>query len=196
MENNQNETLNNVKNTVLDNMKWYAIYCVSNQEKITKTNIERELRRRNLDSWVSEIEVPVEKVSIKSRGKNVLREKILLPCYIFINADITNGEVLSVIKQTRGVIGFINPSDGKSSLKPEALKEIEVVKFLRKGMDEENFKLKFYCGDNVKIIDGAFNSFVGVVENVDNNKKTLKVIVKIFSRDTVVELEFYQVEKI
>ncbi len=198
MENMENKTEIEVLDVIENNsdMKWYAIYCPSNQEKSTKQNIERELKSRSLENWVESIEVPVETIIVKSKGKNIKREKVLIPCYIFVKANISNGEVINTLRFSKGVLGFINPSDGKSSQRPEPLKDSEVMKFLRKGDDIIDNSIKFYSGDNVKIIDGAFSSFVGVIDSVDNNKKVVKVIVKIFSRDTPVDLEFTQIEKI
>ena len=194
MENKEIVEVNSIQNT---NFKWYAIYCVSNQEKTTKTNIERELRMNNLDKWVSSIEVPTDKVIINSRGKKVAREKVLLPCYIFVNADISNGEVLSILRHAKGVLGFINPSDGKKMTRPEPLKNSEVEKFLKISTPEQiDNSIKFIKNERVRIIDGAFSSFEGLIDTIDNNKKSMKVIVKIFSRETPVEVEFAQVEKI
>lgn len=187
------------ENVVIDvdtKFKWYAIYCASNQEKSTKTNIEREVKMNGLDKWVSQIEVPTDKVVITSRGKKILRERVLLPSYIFINADISNGELLVVLRRSKGVLGFINPSDGKTSHRPEPLKTKEVEKFLKISIPEKNDSgVDFVKGERVRIIDGAFSSFEGIIENIDENKKMLKLIVKIFSRETPVEVEFTQVDK-
>jgi transcriptional antiterminator NusG len=181
---------------VEEKYKWYAIYCASNQEKATKTNIEREMKMNNLDKYITTIEVPTDKVIVTVKGKKIAREKVLLPCYIFINADISNGEVLPVLRNTKGVLGFINPTGGKTSNKPEALKNSEVEKFLKISIPEENDNgIQFNKGDRVRIIDGAFSSFEGNIDSIDSNKKMMKVLVKIFSRDTVVEVEFNQVDK-
>ena len=176
--------------------KWYALYCISNQEKATKLNLERELKYNNLENCVSKIEVPLDKVIVNIKGKKVTREKILLPCYIFINADISNGELLPVLRRTKGVLGFINPSDGKTRDRPEPLKNSEVDKFFKISKPEENEQgMQFIIGDMVRITEGAFASFEGVIDVIDSQKKMLKVIVKIFSRETSVEVNFNQVDK-
>ncbi len=181
---------------VEEKFKWYAIYCVNNQEKVTKTNLEREIKMNNLDKWVNTIEVPTDKVIVTVKGKKIAREKVLLPCYIFINADISNGEVLPVLRSTKGVLGFINPTGGRMSIKPEPLKNSEVEKFLKISLPEENNNgINYNIGDRVRIIDGAFSSFEGNIDSIDSGKKMMKVLVKIFSRDTVVEVEFNQVDK-
>ncbi len=197
MENNENVNVvdNNIQ-TLNDNFKWYAIYCASNQEKTTKTNIERELKMNSLEKWVSKIEVPTDKVIINSKGKKILREKIVLPGYIFVNADITNIGVLPTLRHSKGVLGFINPSDGKMGNRPEPLKKSEVEKFLKISEPEQNDNgVQFNKGDRVRITEGAFATFEGIIDNIDTHKKIMKVIVKIFSRETPVEVEFNQVDK-
>lgn len=185
-------------NNINEKYKWYALYCASNQEKTTKKNIEREIHLNNLDNWVKSIDVPTEKVLINVKGKKVAREKIIIPCYIFMNVDISNGEVLHTIKKTKGVLGFINPSDGKTRKVPEPLKISEVERFLKltKDNDIKDKSLKYEVGERVKLIEGAFATFEGVIEFVDKQKNILKIVVKIFSRDTFIEVNFNQVEKI
>lgn len=196
MESKENVVAVNNSNITNDRFKWYAIYCASNQEKATKLNIERDLKMASLDKWVSTIEVPTDKVIINSRGKKIMRERVVLPCYIFVHADISNGEVLPILRHSKGVLGFINPSDGKTSLRPEPLKNSEVEKFLKISVPEQNDSgVQFTKGETVRIIDGAFSSFEGIIDTIDSNKKTVKVIVKIFSRETPVEVEFNQVDK-
>jgi transcriptional antiterminator NusG len=179
-----------------EKFKWYALYCASNQEKSTKINLERNLRVSGLDKCVSKIEVPMDKVLIDYKGKKVQREKVVLPCYIFINMDISNGEILPLVRGTKGVLGFINPSDGKSRLTPEPLKNSQVEKFFKVSVPEENTSgVKFNIGDRVRIIEGAFATFEGNIEAVDSSKKIVKVCVKIFSRETLLEVDFEHVDK-
>ena len=182
-----------------EKFKWYALYSVANQEKTTKQNIERELSLNNLSKYLNRIEVPTEKIVVNGKSKKHLREKVLLPGYIFINIDLSsNGEVLPILRRCKGILGFINPSDGKSRQTPEQLRDSEVERFLNVEKDEtvlEN-SIKFNVGETVKITDGAFSTFNGEIQNIDANKKILKLIVKIFSRETPVEVEFNQVVKI
>jgi transcriptional antiterminator NusG len=190
-----------VKESVVDIEKceWYAIYCIANQEKSIKTNIERDMKMNNLDNYINRIEVPTEKVIITSKGKKITREKILLSGYIFIHCDLnTNGEMLPVLRRVKGVIGFINPSDGKSRTRPEVLRESEVLKFLNMGNSVEvvEEKLQYLVNERVRITDGAFNSFEGDVQSIDKGQKTMKISVKIFSRETIVDVEYSQVEKV
>ena len=179
-----------------EKFKWYALYCASNQEKSTKVNLERNLRVSGLDKFVSTIEVPTDKVLVNYKGKKIQREKVVLPCYIFINMDISNGEILPLVRSTKGVLGFINPSDGKSRTYPEPLKKSQVEKFFKVSVVEENTNgVKFNVGDRVRIIEGAFSSFEGNIEAVDSSKKIVKVCVKIFSRETLLEVDFDHVDK-
>ena len=185
-----------VETVINEKFKWYALYCASNQEKSTKANIERELRYNNLESYVSRIEVPTDKVMVNMKGKKIAREKIILPCYIFMYADVSNGEVLPIVRKSKGVLGFINPSDGKTRLTPEPLKISEVEKFLKISTPDENESgVKFFIGDRVRITGGAFSTFEGVIDFIDSSKKMMKVMVKIFSRETIIEVEFNQVDK-
>lgn len=177
--------------------KWYAIYCGSNQEKNTKDNIERELKLSKLDSFIERIEVPTDKTYVNMKNKKIIREKIVLPCYVFIKADIlSNGEVLPLLRKVKGVLGFINPSDNKTKRIPEALKDSEVEKFFKNTDINKDLNKDFIMGERVRIIDGAFTTFEGIIDEIYKERKSIKVIVKIFSRETPVELEYSQVEKI
>lgn len=181
---------------VNEKYKWYALYVPSNQEKAIKKNIERELSVNNLSDWVERIEVPTDKVFVTIKGKKVVRERVVVPCHIFIKADISNGEVLPLIRKVKNVLGFINPTNRKERNTPEALKESEVEKFFKNTDINKDLKKDYSIGERVRIIDGAFSSFEGVIDQVDSHKKTLRVIVKIFSRETIVDLEYNHVEKI
>lgn len=182
--------------TMTDRFKWYSIWVVSQQEKVIKAKIEREIANNGYSDWVLNVEVPLDKTMINVKGKKVLREKVILPCYIFIKMDISHGEILPIIRNVQGVLGFINPSDGKTSKFPEPLRQKEIEKFLKLGDPTITKDTYFKTNDNVKILDGPFATFAGEIRQVLVDKKMLKVSVKVFSRETLVDLSFDQVDKV
>lgn len=186
----------NVQPTSEKETKWFVLRVLSGKERKIKEYLDVEIRRSGWGNVVSQILCPVEKVFKVVGGKKVMREKILYPGYILLEA--TTGrladDILQAIKNVTGVIHFL----GKDS--PDALRRSEVNKMFGK-MDEMadsgvTMSEPFIYGETVKIIDGPFNDFNGTVEEVNEDKKKLKVIVKIFGRATPVELNFMQVEKI
>lgn len=187
----QNTTVATEKDT-----KWYVLRIVSGKEKKVKEHLDKEVRLSGWSSVILQILCPVEKVFKVQNGKKVLREKILFPGYIMLEA--VEGKLNDTMKQTitnvTGVIHFL----GKEN--PVALRKTEVNKMFGK-MDEVTeqgvgFAEPYIVGETVKIIDGPFNDFNGTVEEVNEEKKKLRVIVKIFGRATPVELNYMQVEKI
>lgn len=177
--------------------EWYVIRAVSGQEKKIKSYIDQEIERNKLQHLVNQVLIPMEKVFEMRNGKKKIRERSFLPGYILIDADLT-GDVVSTIKDIPGVLGFLGAE--KQGAKPVPLRESEVNQILGKA-DEmkdkgESLEEPFIKGEPVKVMAGAFNGFEGVVEEVNEDKKKLKVVVKIFGRNTPMELSYYQVEKI
>ena len=174
--------------------KWYVIRAMGGKEKKVKEYIENEISRLNLQEYISQVLIPSEKVYQIVGGKKISKERNFFPGYILIEGTI-EGEIIHIIKNINGVIGFLGTKDGE----PIPLRTNEVNRILgkvdEKAEGEEELKFPFYVGETVKVIDGPFNSFSGVIEDVNNEKKKLKVIVKIFGRKTPLELSFLQVEK-
>ncbi|MBX7242544.1 MAG: transcription termination/antitermination protein NusG [Bacteroidia bacterium] len=176
---------------------WYVVRAVSGQERKVKQYIDQEIERRKLHELVSQVLIPMEKVFEIRNGKKKVREKLFLPGYILIEAELT-GDIIPTIKEIPGVIGFL--SGEKHGLDPVPLRQSEVNQILGK-VDEMNDKGEvpedpFIKGEPVKVMAGPFNGFDGVVEEIYDDKKKLKVVVKIFGRNTPIELSFFQVEKI
>jgi transcriptional antiterminator NusG len=176
--------------------KWYVIRVVSGKEKKAKEYIDKEVKIHKWEQSIFQVLCPVEKVYKVVAGKKVLREKILFPGYLMLEANDgkLSGEMVLTIKNITGVIHFL----GKDH--PTSLRKSEVNKMFGK-MDEVNeqgvgFSEPYILGETVKIIDGPFNDFNGTIEEVNEEKKKLKVVVKIFGRATPVELNYMQVEKI
>jgi transcriptional antiterminator NusG len=176
--------------------KWFVLRVLSGKERKIKDYLDIEIRRSGWGGTISQILCPVEKVFKVVSGKKVMREKILYPGYILLEANTNrlSDEMISSIKNVTGVIHFL----GKDH--PDALRKSEVNKMFGK-MDEMadggvNLSEPFIVGETVKIIDGPFNDFNGTIEEVNEDKKKIKVVVKIFGRATPVELSFGQAEKI
>lgn len=175
--------------------KWYSLRVISGKEKKIKERIELEIQRNGWNDFVAQVIVPTEKVYKIRGGKKVISERNILPGYILVEADSERltGEVVQVISNVPNVIHFL----GKNT--PIPMQQSEANRLLGK-VDEsqdagEQMLEPFLVGETVKIIDGPFAEFVGDVQDVNEEKKKLKVIVKIFGRGTEVELNFMQVEK-
>jgi transcriptional antiterminator NusG len=177
-----------------DEKRWFVVRAISGKERKIKQNIEAEIKRMKLEKFVSQVLIPTEKVIQIRAGKKVVKEKNFFPGYILVEA-VLSGEVPHVIRNVPGVLGFLGGKNGE----PTPLRIHEVNRILGK-VDElaestETISVPFYVGDTVKIIDGPFNTFTGTIEEVNEEKKKLKVTVKIFGRKTPLELNYMQVEK-
>lgn len=180
---------NNVK-------KWYVVRAVSGQENKVKNYIETETARLGMADFVSQVLVPTEKVVQVRDGKKTTKEKVYFPGYIMVEANLT-GEVPHIIKSIPGVIGFLGETKGGD---PVPLRQSEVNRMLGK-VDElavkvDSLVIPYSSGETVKVIDGPFNGFNGTIEKVNEEKRKLEVMVKIFGRRTPLELSFMQVEKV
>ena len=176
--------------------KWYVVRAVSGQENKVKAYIENELIRLGLSDLIGQLLVPTEKVFQIRNGKKVSKERNYYPGYIMVETALT-GEVVHAIKSVPGVIGFLGEVKGGD---PVPLRTSEVNRMLGKvdelAETEEQFNVPFIVGETVKVIDGPFNGFNGSVEKINEEKRKLEVMVKIFGRKTPLELSYMQVEKI
>ena len=177
--------------------KWYVVRAVSGQENKVKAYIETEINRLGMADYISQVLVPTEKVVQVRDGKKITKDRVYFPGYVMIEANLA-GEIPHIIKSITGVIGFLGETKGGD---PVPLRMSEVNRMLGK-VDEMSdiggvtMSEPFIIGETIKIIDGPFNDFNGVIEEVNDEKKKLKVQVKIFGRATPVELSYMQVEKI
>ncbi|MGI6479728.1 MAG: transcription termination/antitermination protein NusG [Salinivirgaceae bacterium] len=174
--------------------KWYVVRAVSGKERKVKELIESEIRNLELTEFVSQVLIPTEKVFQIRNGKKISKERASFPGYVLIEAAMV-GEIPHIIRGLTNVIGFLGTPDGE----PIPLRDNEVRRIMGK-MDEmlemdEEINIPFIVGESVKITEGPFDGFSGTIEEVHDEKKKLKVIVKIFGRRTPVELNFSQVEK-
>ncbi|MFH1003879.1 MAG: transcription termination/antitermination protein NusG [Bacteroidota bacterium] len=199
VQNNQDIPFDNVpdepiKTDELQDKKWFVVRAISGKEKKIKQSIETEIKRFKLEKFVSQILIPTEKVFQIRAGKKISKERNFFPGYILIEAILT-GEVPHIIRHVTGVLGFLGTKTGD----PIPLRHSEINRILGKMDDltesNEKINVPFYVGDSVKIINGPFNTFTGSIEEVNEEKKKLKVTVKIFGRKTPLELNYTQVEK-
>ena len=181
----------------MSDKKWYVVRAVSGQENKIKTYIENEISRLGLDDFVDQVLVPTEKVIQIRNGKKIQKEKVYFPGYIMVQANLS-GEVPHIIKSITNVIGFLGETKGGD---PVPLRQSEINRMLGK-VDElaieadANVAIPYIKGETVKVIDGPFNGFDGTIENINEEKRKLEVMVKIFGRKTPLELSYMQVEKI
>lgn len=173
--------------------KWYVLRSVNGKENRVKEYLELEMKRTDLGKYVSQVLIPTEKTYTVRAGKKVLRERPYLPGYVLIEANLV-GEVIHQLRSINFVAGFL-----PSTTNPQPLSEAEVNRILG-TVDEleesgEEMDVKFYVGENVKVTSGPFSTFSGVIEEVSEDRKKLKVMVKIFGRAQLLELGYMQVEK-
>lgn len=175
--------------------RWYVVRAVSGQEAKVKLYIEKEIEHLGMQDYVAQVLVPTEKVYQIRNGKKVTKERNYFPGYVMIEAALV-GEVVHVIKSITGVIGFLGATKGGD---PVPLRISEVNRILGKvdelAESEEMMSVPYVVGETVKVVDGPFNGFNGNIEEINEEKRKLKVVVKIFGRKTPVELNFMQVEK-
>ena len=173
--------------------KWYVLRAVSGKENKVKEFLDSEINKTSLGKYISQVLIPTEKTYIVRAGKKVLKERAYLPGYVLIEAELV-GEVVHELKNINYVAGFL-----PNTANPQPLSESEVRRILG-TMDEleeitDEMDVNYYVGENVKVTSGPFSSFSGVVEEVNTERKKLKVMVKIFGRETLLELGYMQVEK-
>ncbi len=176
--------------------KWYVVRAVSGQENKVKSYIETEISRLGMSDYISQVLVPTEKVVQVRDGKKISKDKVYFPGYVMIEANLV-GEIPHIIKSITGVIGFLGEVKGGD---PVPLRLSEVNRMLGKvdelSVNTDNQSIPFTIGEVIKVVDGPFNGFNGSIEKINEEKRKLEVMVKIFGRKTPLELSFMQVEKV
>jgi transcriptional antiterminator NusG len=176
-----------------ENFRWYILHAYSGFERKVRESIESRVQAFGLRERVGRVMIPTEPVTEIVNGKKRTVERVFLPGYVLVEMELDN-ELWHVLKDTPKVTGFLGTGD-----KPVALSEEEVSSILFRSetaKDKPRMKIKFEKGEQVRITDGPFANFNGVVDEVNEDRETLKVMVTIFGRSTPVELEFGKVEKI
>lgn len=173
--------------------KWYVLKAISGKELKVKEYLEADAKNNGLEDFISQVLIPTEKVVQVRNGKRVIKERSYLPGYVLVEA-VLNGEIKQRLRNCPNVLGFLGGMDN-----PTPLRTSEVNKILGSVDDvdvvPEEVLVPYTIGETVKVTFGPFSGFNGVIEEVDNVKKKLKVMVKIFGRKTPIDLGFMQVEK-
>ncbi|MCB9067052.1 MAG: transcription termination/antitermination protein NusG [Calditrichae bacterium] len=171
--------------------KWYTLRVISGQESKVKAHLENAIQFQAMEEQFGKVVVPSEPVLEMRNGKKRLKNKVFFPGYILIELNY-NTRTAHLVQETPGVIGFVGPKNN-----PEVVRESEIEAVLRKverqESEVEKVEVPFRVGDLIRVMDGPFADFTGVVEEINEEKKKLKVSVSIFGRPTPVELDFLQV---
>ena len=172
---------------MLEDAKWYVVHTYSGYENKVKANIEKIVENRKLHDQICEVQVPLQLVKEEKNGKKKEVEKKMFPGYVLLKM-IMNDDTWYVVRNTRGVTGFVGPG---SKPVPLTLHEIEAM-----GIKAEIVKIDFAPGDKVRIIDGPFEESIGDVKEIHESKRTVIVIVSMFGRETPVEIAFDKLQKL
>jgi transcriptional antiterminator NusG len=178
---------------VNENFKWYIIHAYSGFERKVRESLESRIQAFGLQNRIGRIMIPTEPVTELRNGKKYTIERVFLPGYVLVEMELDN-DLWHVIKNTPRVTGFLGTGD-----KPVALTEAEVSSILfrsESAKDKPSSKIKFEKGEQVRINEGPFANFNGTVDDVNEDRQTLKVMVSIFGRSTPVEIEFAKVDKV
>jgi transcriptional antiterminator NusG len=186
--------------STMSEQKWYVLKVVSGQENKVKNYLEAELTRQKLEECITQILIPSEKVYEMRAGKRKTKERNFFPGYVLVCADLSDGRANHIIRNIPGILGFLSARGWGLSKTPVSLRQTEVNRILGKVDEIEEGELSlekpFIIGEMVKIIDGPFSGFSGSIQEIFDERKRLNVTVKIFERNTPIELAYGQVEKI
>lgn len=167
-------------------MGWYVVHTYSGYEKKVKANIEKAIENRHLENKILEVRVPLQDVTeVKATGKKQVQKKVL-PGYVLIHMDADDNDAWYVVRNTRGVTGFVGPGSKPVPLEDDELGSLE---------QEQLLKADFEVGETIMVIDGAWKDTIGVVTRIDENKQTATINVEMFGRETPVEIGFAEVKK-
>ncbi|MBU5485019.1 transcription termination/antitermination protein NusG [Clostridium sp. MSJ-11] len=167
--------------------KWYVVHTYSGYENKVKANLEKTIENRNLHDWISDVQVPIEEqVEIKD-GKKKVTQKKKFPGYVLVRMVMTD-DSWYVVRNTRGVTGFVGPGS-----KPVPLTDDEVASM---GIVDKHIDLDIEVGETVMVVSGPLENFSAVIQEINLEKKKVKVLVNMFGRETPVELDFKQIDKL
>ncbi|MBY0355479.1 MAG: transcription termination/antitermination protein NusG [Rickettsiales bacterium] len=173
--------------------KWYIVHAYSGFEKKVAQSIKEQAAQQGISNFFDEVVVPTENVVEMRRGKKVASERRFFPGYVLVKMDL-NDQAWHLVKNIPKVAGFLGGGG-----RPQPISDMEaerIFKQVEEGIQEASRGVVFEVGEQVKVVDGPFDSFIGVIEEVDEDKERIKVSVTIFGRPTPVDLQYSQVEKV
>ena len=168
-------------------MGWYVVHTYSGYENKVKANIEKAIENRHLENEILEVRVPLQDVVELKDGVEKSSQKKLFPGYVLLHMDADNNDAWYVVRNTRGVTGFVGPGS-----KPVPLTDAEMVPL---GIKQENIAVDYEIGDTIQVIAGAWADTVGIIQSLNVQKQTLTINVELFGRETPVEISFAEVKK-
>ncbi len=172
--------------------KWYVVHTQTGKESRVKINLENKIKTAGAEDLISQVLVPTETVSEIRAGKKTISERKFFPGYVLVEMEMTD-QGWYLVKTTEGVARFIGSGNNPLPLTDEEV--AFVLQQIEEKKEKPKPKVMFEKGENVKVIDGPFTNFNGIIEEVNLNKQRLKVTVSIFGRSTPIDLEYWQVEK-
>jgi transcription termination/antitermination protein NusG len=167
--------------------RWYVVHTYSGHENKVKANIEKLVENREMQDIIFEVRVPVEEVSETKNGKKKIKERKMFPSYVIIKMIMTD-ESWYLVRNTRGVTGFVGPGSKPVPLSDEEVKALGVVERLP--------AIELDVDDTIKVMEGPFENFIGTVESISQEKRKIKAFVSMFGRETLIELDYNQIEKV
>ena len=167
--------------------RWYVVHTYSGHENKVKANIEKLVENREMQDIIFEVRVPVEEVSEVKNGKKKIKERKMFPSYVIIKMIMTD-ESWYLVRNTRGVTGFVGPGSKPVPLSDEEVKALGVVERLP--------AIELDINDTIKVMEGPFENFIGTVESISQEKRKIKAFVSMFGRETLIELDYNQIEKV
>lgn len=174
-------------------IRWHVIHTYSGYEERVKANLEQRIKSMGAEEDILQVEIPVEKVIKYKEGQRETKDGKLFPGYVLVQMRM-NEQSWQVVRNTPGVIGFVGVQDAKGKLTPVPLSDEEVQAILKRKEEPPKVKVGVSKGQSVRIIDGPFMDFIGVVDEVKPVKSKVKVLVSFFGRETPLELDLLQVE--
>lgn len=167
--------------------RWYVVHTYSGHENKVKANIEKLVENREMQDIIFEVRVPVEEVTEIKNGKKKVKERKMFPSYVIIKMIMTD-ESWYLVRNTRGVTGFVGPGSKPVPLSDEEVKALGVVERLP--------AIELDINDTIKVMEGPFENFIGTVESISQEKRKIKAFVSMFGRETLIELDYNQIEKV
>lgn len=167
--------------------RWYVVHTYSGHENKVKANIEKLVENREMQDTIFEVRVPVEEVTEVKNGKKKMKERKMFPSYVIIKMIMTD-ESWYLVRNTRGVTGFVGPGSKPVPLSDEEVKALGVVERLP--------AIELEVGDTIKVKEGPFEDFIGTVDSISQEKRKIKAFVSMFGRETLIELDYDQIEKV